>query len=99
VETEPHSDFRDEQETGTEPEPVTYYRSFNATVSRQNIVRRLVLEYAGVELKISPTPRSEDFQRHIELWFTSAEQGESFMSRMLELGLQELNRRERGHNN
>jgi len=77
-----------------EIEPQSHYRSFNATSGRERIIRSLVLEFAGIELKITPTERSDDFQKHVELWFISSEQEASFISRMLELGQQEQARRQ-----
>jgi hypothetical protein len=69
------------------------YQGFTATDERQRVVRRLVLEFAGVELSITPTQNPGDFMKHIGLKFTSEEQRQAFITRMLWFGQQEQARR------
>ena len=65
-------------------------RSFNATPHRLEILRRLTLEFAGVVLKETPSETPGDFMTRVELTFTSHDQGEIFIDKMLGLGRQEI---------
>jgi hypothetical protein len=53
-----------------------------------------VLEFAGVELIITPTKTSDDFMKHVGLNFNSPEQKLAFIDRKLELGQDEQANRE-----
>lgn len=68
-----------------EPQPEAAYKSFLASKGRLETLQRLTLEFAGVVIEELPTGRPNDFMKHIRLRFTSAEQGEAFFSRMLEM--------------
>ncbi|HET7529218.1 MAG TPA: hypothetical protein VFJ84_03260 [Candidatus Saccharimonadales bacterium] len=59
-------------------------------------MQRLALEFAGVTLQEIPLERPEDFMRHIRLIFGSDAQRQAFIGRMLEIGRQELYRRDSG---
>jgi len=66
--------------------PEIIQKTFMASEARLEILRRLVLEYSGVVLEEQPTDRADDFMKRVRLTFTSAEQGEQFIGKMLELG-------------
>lgn len=69
------------------------YRSFNAAEERLAIISHLLLEFAGVTFEILPKKNPHDFQEHIKLEFSSEEQAEAFMSKMLAMGQAEAARR------
>ena len=76
-----------------ETRPEGTYKSFSASPKRLELLRKLTLEFAGVVIEETPSKTVGDFMTHVGLTFTSAEQGEVFMSRMFELGRQESEKR------
>lgn len=75
-----------------ESRPEGASRSLKAGKERMAIIRRLMLEFAGVTIEELPK-KKDDFQDHVRLKFDSEEQAESFMTEMLQLGQQEHLRR------
>jgi hypothetical protein len=68
-----------------ETQPESIYKSFLASRGRLEVLQRLTLEFAGVVIEELPTSRPDDFMKHIRLTFSSVEQSEVFIRRMLEL--------------
>jgi hypothetical protein len=75
-----------------EKSPDDRHQSFLATKGRMATIRKIVRDFAGVEVQEAPSRTPNDFMSHVNLGFQTAEQRHVFFDRMFQLDRQELNR-------